>query len=67
MSNLNGVKKSGQVKLSADAKRSDGNSILESKLFLIGEVLSLIPIMLVIVGLFLIPTIIYALDANKVR
>ena len=66
MSNLNGVKKSGQVKLSADVKRSDGNSILESKLFLIGEVLSLIPIMLVIIGLFLIPTIIYALDA-KVR
>ena len=66
MSNLNGVKKSGQVKLSADVKRSDGNSILESKLFLIGEVLSLILIMLVIIGLFLIPTIIYALNA-KVR
>ena len=66
MSNLNGVKKSGQVKLSADVKRSDGNSILESKLFLTGEVLSLILIMLVIIGLFLIPTIIYAMNA-KVR
>ena len=63
---MKGVKKSAQVKLSADVKRSDGNSILESKLFLTCEVLSLIPIMLVIIGLFLIPTIIYALNA-KVR
>ena len=63
---MKGVTKSAQVKLSADVKRSDGNSILESKLFLTCEVLSLIPIMLVIIGLFLIPTIIYALNA-KVR